>query len=318
MYSLKIYLFGKFRIEVEERLLPGFESSKAQELFWLLLCRRDRPQSRESLAELLWRDSSPSQSKKYLRHAMWQMQQAINEGFKKRCNPLIQADHDYITLNSRECFWLDVASYETAFSSCAKITGRDMTAEQAEALLNAVELYRGDLLEGCYQDWCLCERERLKNMYLNMLNKLLSYSEEHNDIEGGILIGDRILSVDNMSELAHRKMMKFYYLAGDRTSALRQYARCRQALEDELGVRPSKSTIELYEQICNDRLQSKPLSIQPSIQPSGREQSLRQDSSDPLLEILSRLRQLRGILTDLQQTVHEEIESVEDALRALL
>jgi DNA-binding SARP family transcriptional activator len=337
MHSLKIYLFGKFRIEAEERPLPGFESSKAQELFWFLLCRRDRPQSRESLAELLWRNSSPSQSKKYLRQALWHMQQTVNEVFKQRHNHLIQADYDYVTLHTRDRIWLDVASYETAFSSCAKIPGRDLTAEQTEALLNAVELYRGDLLEGCYQDWCLCERERLKNMYLNMLNKLLSYSEEHNDFEVGILIGDRILSVDNVSERAHRRLMKLYYLAGDRPSALRQYARCRRALEDELGVRPSKSTIELYEQICNDSLQTKPLSNHPSNQadrlkaelrttepanhlanqPSGHRQSQRQDLPDPLPEIINRLQRLCGILTALQQTVHEEIESVEDALRTL-
>jgi DNA-binding SARP family transcriptional activator len=245
------------------------------------------------------------------------MQQTVNEVFKQRQNPLIQAEHDYVTLHMRDLFWLDVASYETAFSSCAKIPGRDLTDEQAAALLGAVELYRGDLLEGCYQDWCLCERERLKNMYLNMLNKLLGYCEEHNDFEVGISIGDRILSVDNVSELAHRKMMKLYYLAGDRTSALRQYARCRQALADELGVRPSRSTIELYEQICNDGLQTKPLSIQASIQPSGRLQSQRQEVSDRLPEILNRLQHLCGVLTDLQQTVHKEIESVEDALRAL-
>ena len=34
-------------------------------------------------------------------------------------------------------------------------------------------VYRGDLLEGCYQDWCLFERERLQNAYLAMLDKLM-------------------------------------------------------------------------------------------------------------------------------------------------
>jgi len=28
-----------------------------------------------------------------------------------------------------------------------------------------VDLYQGDLLEGWYQDWLLCERERLQNMF---------------------------------------------------------------------------------------------------------------------------------------------------------
>lgn len=307
MHALKVHLFGKFSIEAGGHPLPSFESIKAQELFWYLLCHRDRPLARESLAELLWRNSAPEQSKKYLRQALWHLQHVVNAAFKQRRNPVILAEHDYVTLRSQECLWLDVAEYETTCTACAKVRSSDLTVEQTDALLKAVELYRGDLLEGCYQDWCLCERERLKNIYLNTLNKLLGYSAKHGDLETGVLIGGQILSIDNVSELTHQKLMKLYYLAGDRPSALRQYTRCRQALQEELGVKPSKSTVELYEQIRNDKL----LSGLPDRQPAVRSAEI----SDPLPEILSRLQQLHTILTDLQQSVHEEIQAVEDVLR---
>ena len=32
-------------------------------------------------------------------------------------------------------------------------------------------VYDGDLFDGCYQDWCLLERERLQNVYLVLLDK---------------------------------------------------------------------------------------------------------------------------------------------------
>lgn len=307
MLRLKIHLFGKFSIDADERLLPGFESFKAQELFWYLLCRRDHPQPREALAEQFWPGCSPAQSKKYLRQALWHLQQVLNAAFGQKCNPVIQAEHDYITLRSRECLWLDVAEFESAQTVCAKIRGCDLTAEQAESLLRAAELYRGDLLEGCYQDWCLCDREKLKSIYLNLLNKLLGFSESHHDFETGLLTGARILRIDNVSERTHQKMMKLYYLSGDRSSALRQFSRCRQALEEELGVKPSKSTIRLYDQIRNDRLE-------PS-DPMGQQSSASQQNTiDPLPEILGRLQQIQSVLTDLQQSVQDEIQAVEDVL----
>ncbi len=308
MHSLRVHLFGKFSIEATAAPLAGFESAKAQELFCYLLCHRNQPQARENLAELLWCNSSPSQSKKYLRQALWQLQQVINAVCKLDRNAMIQAEHDCVTLRALDYLWLDVAEYETAFATCARVRGRALTAPQAEALRHAVELYRGDLLEGCYQDWCLCERERLKNIYLNILNKLLAYHEAHDDWENGLLIGERLLSVDSLSEQTHQKMMRLFYLSGNRTAALRQYVRCQQVLKEELSVQPSKSTVALYEQIRNDRLQPETLGQSPA--PAARPAA-----TDPLPEVLNRLQQLHSVLADLQRTVHEEIQTVEEALR---
>jgi len=46
--------------------------------------------------------------------------------------------------------------------------------------------------------------------------------------------------------------MRLLYLAGDRTGALRQFERCRNALSDELGVAPGQRIRALYERIRAD------------------------------------------------------------------
>src|SRR5207245_6082482 len=118
--------------------------------------------------------------------------------------------------------------------------GQELDSPKAQLLHKTVQLYQGPLLEGWYQDWCLLERERLQSMYLAMLDKLMSYYEAHSDYETGLLYGMRIMCYDRARERTHRRIMRRYYLIGDRAEALRQYERCAVALEEELGVSPSK------------------------------------------------------------------------------
>ena len=170
-----------------------------------------------------------------------------------------------------------------------------------------MQLYQGPLLEGWYQDWCLLERERLQSMYLAMLDKLMSFTEVHYDYETGLLYGMRIMCYDRARERTHRRMMRLYYLLGDRAEALRQYERCAAALDEELSISPSKSTQALYKQIQADQLDElPPIPIQPDTPPEV--------PAPQLLEVLGRLAQVQRSLSELQNQVQQSIHMVETAL----
>jgi DNA-binding SARP family transcriptional activator len=249
MMTLKVYLFGKFSVKVDEMPVVGLESSKVQELFGYLLCHRDRPHPRERLADTLWSRSQGTQSRKYLRQALWLLQTALSALYPSGPPPFLDIDVDWIRLRSHESLWLDVAEFERAFSCCRNKPSREMEEAQSRDLYKAVEIYQGEFLEGCYQDWCLCERERLNGAYLTILYRLMNYCEARLDCEKGIDLGRRILQCDRASERTHLQMMRLHYLAGDRTAALRQYLLCRHTLAEELGVQPSRETTALYEKI---------------------------------------------------------------------
>ena len=58
MSRMNIQLFGQFCIRRKEQLLGGFEAHKVQELFCYILLHRQHSLSRESLASLLWADTT--------------------------------------------------------------------------------------------------------------------------------------------------------------------------------------------------------------------------------------------------------------------
>jgi two-component SAPR family response regulator len=161
---------------------------------------------------------------------------------------------EWLQLNREAGVWADVWQLEEAFSEIRGVQGAGVNEAQVQRLRRGVDLYRADLLEGWYSDWCHYERERLKTVYLAALDKLLAYCEAHGLFEEGLLYGERILAHDRAHERTHRRMMHLHQLAGDRTRALRQFDRCAVALREELAMEPSHSMLALREQIRGDRL----------------------------------------------------------------
>ena len=306
MTVLCIRLFRKLAADRDGEPLPDLES-RVQELFSYLLLYRQRPHRREALADVLWPDSDPAQSKKYLRQALWQLQRAVDSSVQPGGHVLL-VESDWIQIDPTAGIWLDVGQFEQAFDHAQGLTGRQLDESSAEALREAVRLYHGDLLEGWHQDWCLFERERLQNVYLLMLDKLMAYCEVRQLYEEGIAYGARILRLDRARERTHRRLMRLHALAGDRTAALRQYDRCVAALAEELDVPPSQRTTALLERIRAERLEG----ASPEPPEAGAEETM---TGEPLPEALGRLRELHGILAEFQDHLQQDIRAVELSLR---
>jgi DNA-binding SARP family transcriptional activator len=249
MAELKVYLFGKFSIEgdrPEALCLPG---GKTQELFFYLALHRHQLHSRETMAALLWPECSTVKSKKNLRQALWQLRCALASSTKSRKREFLVIDAESIHMNGDKAMSVDVSVFERAYEGVCGVTGNALDSSQAKVLERAIELYRGDLLEGCYEDWCLVERERLQNWYLIMLEKLICYSRKVRDFPRALEYGEKVLRLDRAHERTHRQLMRTFYESGNRPAALRQYERCKAALQEELGVEPSHKTQKLDGQI---------------------------------------------------------------------
>ena len=209
-------------------------------------------------------------------------------------------DHDWLSLNPCSNLWTDVADFERAFAAAEGTPGRQLDAGKALGLKDAVTLYNDDLLPGYYQDWILFERERLQNMYLLMLDKLVVYLQFRGEYEVAQGYGATILRYDPARERTHRQLMHLYSLAGDRTSALRQFERCAQALKQELGVKPERKTVELYERIKSDQIGY-----------TDATENFSAPHTSTSSDILTRLKQLQTIVSGVQRRIQRDIKSIE-------
>jgi DNA-binding SARP family transcriptional activator len=301
MCVLTIRLFGQLQVQRDDQVLDAWNSRKGHELLAYLLLHRERPHTRQALADLLWPDSSTEQSMKYLRHTLWQLQTVLDHSIQV-------TDPESLGLNLNAGLWLDVMEFEQAYARVQGISGEEWDGQRAQIVQEALNLYRGDLLEGWYQDWCLFERERLQRIYLSMLEKQMAYCEAHGQYEVGLACGTCALRYDVAHERVHRRLMRLYYLAGDRTAALRQYERCVILLREELGVEPSERTVTLYRQIRSGRLMGH---SQATANGDGRTS---QEAPPTLDEALHHLQQLQTTVVEVEYRLQEVLQTVESAL----
>ncbi len=304
---LQIYLFGKFCVQREGHIVAGFEARRVQELFCYLLLNRHRPCSREVLTSLLWEDCSTAQSKKNLRQVLWQLRSALKTEMKLDTKGILYADAKQLQIHLKADLWLDVDVFEETWNKLKRVQGKDLDAAGVQMLRNAIVLHQGGLLEGNYEDWCLSERERLLNICLAMLDKLMEYSEVHREYEAGLAYGMRILNYDRTRESTHRWLMRLYYLLGDRTEALKQYQHCKAILNEDLCAQPDRHTQALYQQILADQLD--PASAaETSVVSAHTEIAF-------LANILGDLKQIQAVQTDLLRKVQHNIQIIEQTLR---
>jgi predicted ATPase/DNA-binding SARP family transcriptional activator len=239
---LRIYLFGQYRIErgTEQIRLP----TRKIEALLAYLILRPHPHSREHLASLLWGDFSDGQARASLRNALASLRRNLGGEF-------LLSDREMVQINSAYPVWVDALDFQFQAAQLLKTP----TARPQEVEL---DLYTGDLLVGCYDDWAFEERERFRTMYLDTVLAIAQRMRSESHYQEAIRYAWRVLTTDPANEQAHQHLMFCYLALGDRKTALRQYEACRRALMEELAVDPSPGTQALYEKIQQESLEGTP------------------------------------------------------------
>lgn len=239
MPRLTLALLGGFQARIESGPSLTLPTRKAQALVAYLAIPAGQPHSRDELAALLWGGRSDDSARNSLRQALFGIRQAL----AATVPPSLVIEGATVVLD-RSAVDIDVAAFE-----------REATEGTLEALQRAVSLYRGDLLVGLavqespFEEWLRTERERLRELALQCLTKVLAYHCRCDATELAIQTALRLLGIDPLQETVYRALMDLYLKSGRRGSALRQYQLCVSALQRELGVEPEPDTKALYQEI---------------------------------------------------------------------
>ena len=223
---LRARVLGALEVELNGAEIDSPASQRPWAVF-AYLALAPRPVTRGELAGRFWPDVLDQSARASLRSALWVL--------RRRLGDALTVNGERVGLRDEPGVWIDLREFERLAA------GDDPAA--------ALELCRGDLLEGLEDDWAVSARDRHRERVIELLERLAQDAEERGELREAIELTRRQVEHDRFDEEAHRRLIERFERAGDRAGAMRIYRGLAERLRRELGVAPSRQTRELVEQV---------------------------------------------------------------------
>lgn len=208
-------------------------------LAYLVLARPRGAHRRDSLVALFW----PEQDAEHARNALSQSLHLIRRSLG--AETIVSSRGDAVSVDMTTV-WCDALAFEAAL--------------EGQRLADAIDLYRGDLLEGFHvaaapelERWVEEERSRLRARYLDALEVLAEQCEARGDVHGAVIHWRRRAAQDLYSTRVALRLMHALAAAGDPAGAIHHARLHESILRDELELTPDPELQALVRQLQTPR-----------------------------------------------------------------
>lgn len=233
---ITLRLLGGFQLLApngEECRLP--KSSSA--LLAFLMLNRARVHARSVVAGVMWPDVADERARRKLTQELWRLRKALaGPGL----DGVVRSAGSTITVSVDHPVWIDAEALRET-----ERQHQDCPA----AIQEAVDLYRGDLLSGHYDEWVLEEQRRYRTLYGTLLRRQLDLHRSAGNLHEAMKAAHRLVALEPMDEDAHCHVIRLYGFLGRPHMARLQYEQLSTVLQTELGQAPLPSTTQLYERV---------------------------------------------------------------------
>jgi predicted ATPase/DNA-binding SARP family transcriptional activator len=227
--SLAIELFGTGRVSLGARRVIFRGHPKMWSVLAYLALNSGTPIEREALAATIWPDTSDAAARGNLRRHLSYLDDALDQ---TGTGAWIDRSATHVGLNAERPIWTDVG----AFIACSGDGGR---------LAEAAQLYRGELLAGRDDEWIAEPRERFRERYVDVLDRLVRLEKRGGNRSAALIHATDLLRADPFREDIIRTVMRLRFAEGDRAGALHEYERFAALISDELKIEPAAQTVRL-------------------------------------------------------------------------
>jgi PAS domain S-box-containing protein len=247
--ALQIFALGKFGlaangcgVEVEK-----WKRRQALTLLKYLVTQLGRPVHRERILDCLWPDVDEARGWGRLKVTMYYLRGQLRAAGASE-DAVQTVGNAYLL--KRDAVWVDAESFEKRVAEGRALQGKGREDEALGRYEEAQLLYRGDYLEqDVLADWCAEERERLGEIYMEMLTRKAQCHAQRGEFAEAVLVCRKGLVHDPCREGFHRDLMQYLARLGLPDRAIAQFRHCREVLGREFNAEPMPETQRLYREI---------------------------------------------------------------------
>lgn len=221
------------RLEFMDSTEPGrkmqWRTSKAQEVFALLLHNRGQWILKDTIVDWVWPDFKPEKAVTNLHTTVYHIRKLL-----KVWDMDVQVEFSQERYRlTKENVLLDLEEFEQGYCSTSVESEKEWMRREA-----VLSLYRGDYLEEHHYDWAETRRKELQVRFIRM--SLHSAEYELSSIRPRQAL-DRLLvlqAMDPYSDQICRLVLRSYADLGDFIGFRKHYDKYKELLQQDLGIRP--------------------------------------------------------------------------------
>ena len=223
-------------------------TKRARDILCYIASRRHRRASKDTIIDTFWGEADFGSVEKNFHPTVSHVRKALNSNQPLKQNFLLYRDGDYM-LNPDFSYRIDVEEFDRLFADGE--TARRARDQEAfvRAFEQAVGLYRGEFMQGSYDEWVEGQRSYYREQYLRMLEILAAAAQKSGEWARSLDLARLILRDDQFREDVHCMMMRAHAASGNRAAAREQYETLRRLLRKELGLEPAPETQRVYQEI---------------------------------------------------------------------
>lgn len=241
---LYIICFGRFQVLRDSQPLTLCQNRNGQAILRYLVAQANQRATIDALMETFWPDDGPETARRKLQVAVSALRRTLNQGYD--CGPgggYILCKEQYYHINPSLSVTSDVAEFLALYE-------RGRRSEPQAALQyyeQACRLYSGAcFVEDIYSNWSCRRREQCSSAHATMCQFLAEAALTIQNYDEAIHRANLMLAENRCDETAYRLLMQVYAAQGRRSEVIRQYQRCEQELQEELGIAPMSETTQLF------------------------------------------------------------------------
>ena len=229
----------------------AWTTRRARDILCFIASRSHHRTPKDTIVDTFWRETDLKAVERNFHPTMSHIRKALNSNQPLKQNFLVYRDGDY-QLNPEFSYRIDTEEFDRLITD-GETARRERDFDRCIGCYErAVAVYRGEFMQGSYEDWVDEQRSYYREQYLRMLEALAGVAEKKSDWARAMDLAQRILHEDPFREDIHCMVMRSQAALGNRVAVKEQYETLRGLLQKELGVEPAMQTQKTYHDLVGN------------------------------------------------------------------
>jgi LuxR family maltose regulon positive regulatory protein len=258
VYDISLSVLGEMKLFIRGKEIPDDKwVRKIRKLIFAYILLNKKSLTKDSLIDLFYPDSEPENANSVFHQTLSNIRSIFKwaisgEKDKKQNVPeFIMYENQRLTLNPNYIYYIDAFEFENLYKkgNAAGVSEKS----KLEYFENALDLYKGEFLEGYYQPWCEELREKYTNFYFSILDSVIEIYKEAQNNEKLAEYSRKLIKADNLNEDAYLNVIEAELAMNFPEKAKDVYKAMLKTFKKGLGEEPSPGTLKKAKKLFGNR-----------------------------------------------------------------